>query len=85
MIVKGGAKGINVLNKQSEPKCIEDVCWRVVQVEACGAAILNIGSGEEDGQDKEVKPPTRHTKLHKRFILKPVNYVFEEFIWKVGE
>ena len=58
---------------------------RVVQVEACGAAILNIGSGEEDGQDEEVKPPTRHTKLHKRFILEPVDYVFEEFIWKVGE
>ena len=57
----------------------------VVQVEACGAAILNIGSGEEDGQDEEVKPPTHHTKLHKRFILEPVNYVFEEFIWKVGE
>ena len=85
MIVKGGAKGINVLNKQSEPKRTEDVGRRVVQVEACGAAILNIGSGEEDGQDEEVKPPTCHTKLHKRFTLEPVDYVFEEFIWKVGE
>ena len=57
MIVKGGAKGINVLNKQSDPKRTEDVGRRVVQVEACGAAIFNIGSGEEDGQDEEVKPP----------------------------
>ena len=86
MIAKGDAKGINVLNKQSEPKCMEDVGQRFMQVEACGAAaILDIGLGEEDGQDKEVKPPTHHTKLRKRIILKPVNYVFEEFIWKMGE
>ena len=45
MIVKGGTKGINILNKQSELKCTEDVGQRVVQVEVCGAAILNIGPG----------------------------------------
>ena len=86
MIAKGDAKGIDVLNKQSEPKRMEDVGGRFVQLEACGAAAnLNIGLGEEDGQDEEVKPPTRHTKLHKRIILEPVDYVFEEFIWKMGE
>ena len=86
MIAKGDAKGINVLNKQSKPKRMEDVGQRFVQVEACGAAaILNIGSGEEDGHDEEVKHPTCHTKLHKRIILELVDYVFEEFIWKMGE
>jgi len=86
MVAEGDAKGINILNEQSETKCAQDVGRRVVQVEACGAvAILNIGSGEDDGQDEEVKPPTSHTKLHKRFILEPVGYVFEEFIWKMGD
>jgi hypothetical protein len=85
MIAKADAKRIDILNEQSEPKRTQNVGRRVVEVEACGAAVLNIGPGEDDGQDEEVKPPTRHTKLHKRFILEPVDYVFEEFIRKVGE
>jgi hypothetical protein len=64
---------------------MQDIDRRVVQLEACGVAGLDIGSGEDDGQDEEVKPPTRHAELYKRFILEPVDYVFEEFIWKMGE
>ena len=87
-ITKVEAKGIDVLNKQSEPKHMQNVGQRVIQGQAHGIAVqavLRMGSGKDDGQDEEVKPPTCHAKLHKRFILEPVDYVFEEFIWKMGE
>jgi hypothetical protein len=46
------AKGIDVLNEQSELKRMQDMGWRVIQVEACGVidvVIQDIGSGEDNG------------------------------------
>jgi len=42
MVAEGDAKGINILNEQSETKCTQDVGRRVVQVEACGAVAILI-------------------------------------------
>jgi hypothetical protein len=67
---------------------MQDMGWRVVQVETCGiidVVIQDIGSGEDNGQDEEVKSLACHAKLYKGLILEVVDDVLEEFIWKVGE
>lgn len=59
---------------------MQDMSWRIVQKERCG--VVNVGSGEDDGQGEEVKSPAGQAELHKGLALELIDDVFEEFIWE---
>jgi len=67
---------------------MQDMSWGIVQKERCG--VVNVGSGEDDGQGEEVKPPAGHAELHKGLALDLMDDIFEEFIreidkfWSIG-
>jgi len=41
---------------------------------------VNVGSGEDDGQDEEVESPAGQAELHKGLAVDLIDDAFEEFI-----